>query len=268
MSGASLEKVKDRIRKLLNLASNDAAADGEIDNALRFAQKLMADHHLSEDDIGPDGECPEFDASIAEMKRQGVGVGRKVSFWERKLCNFVERFVGGVRVYLDQQLVYSRTHLGFVRLDNAKPMLGQTYYWYGPEEDVQLAAQLFDELRATIIAMARLKWGSVFRGDGASYAEGFVVGLWSKLEASEADTRAIAYSSGVRALAVMNARELIIKSKQTAADKFLEKTIGVKLQSRAVAGKARDGDQSWNDGVVDGKGSDVLAARSKKLGHR
>jgi len=60
----ALDNVKDTIRKLLNLAENDGAADGEIDNALRFARRLMHQHHLSEEDIDrsdPDSKAARED---------------------------------------------------------------------------------------------------------------------------------------------------------------------------------------------------------------
>jgi hypothetical protein len=34
-----IERVKDRIRKLLATAADDAATEGEIDNAVRFARQ-------------------------------------------------------------------------------------------------------------------------------------------------------------------------------------------------------------------------------------
>jgi len=50
----NLDQIKERIRKLLNLANDDAAMGGEVRNAIAFAERLMATHHLSEADL-PNG---------------------------------------------------------------------------------------------------------------------------------------------------------------------------------------------------------------------
>jgi hypothetical protein len=44
-----IERVKGRIRKLLATAADDAATEGEIDNAVRFARQMLAAHHLIND---------------------------------------------------------------------------------------------------------------------------------------------------------------------------------------------------------------------------
>ncbi len=44
-------KVLDKVRKLLSLANNAGATEGERDNAMRMAHALLAKHNLSEDDL-------------------------------------------------------------------------------------------------------------------------------------------------------------------------------------------------------------------------
>ena len=45
------EKIKEKIRLLLNLANNEAATDGEVQAAMTKVNKLMHDYMLSFDDI-------------------------------------------------------------------------------------------------------------------------------------------------------------------------------------------------------------------------
>ena len=48
--GIKMEKILDKVKKLLALANNSAATDGERDNALRMAHGLLAKHNLSMED--------------------------------------------------------------------------------------------------------------------------------------------------------------------------------------------------------------------------
>ncbi len=45
------EKVLDKVRKLLALANNEAASEGERDNAMRMAHKLLTMHQLEMADV-------------------------------------------------------------------------------------------------------------------------------------------------------------------------------------------------------------------------
>ena len=96
-----LEQAKDTIRKLLNLAADDGAAEGEVDNALRFADRLMRAHHLSEDDIGEDD--PHVDAAREESWEFGEGeawsTGQSFCSWEHQLAHFVNDLIGSTKYY-------------------------------------------------------------------------------------------------------------------------------------------------------------------------
>ena len=81
----TLGSVKDNIRAMLRLAANDAAAQGEIDNALMFAKRLMNKHNLEECDLNED-DTIAFDAETAEWDRQKAEVGgATMSTWESSL---------------------------------------------------------------------------------------------------------------------------------------------------------------------------------------
>jgi hypothetical protein len=51
MSEVSTDKVLDKVRKLMALAKNDGATEGERDNAMRMAIALLAKHNLDEADL-------------------------------------------------------------------------------------------------------------------------------------------------------------------------------------------------------------------------
>ena len=92
----TIDKAKDTIRKLLDLAADDAAAENEIENAIRFARKLMDKHNLSEDDL------PQADERIIDMEKEAcaelfsqTGYAQWAD-WHKELSCVVCRIVPGV----------------------------------------------------------------------------------------------------------------------------------------------------------------------------
>ena len=93
------DEIKARIRALLNTASNDASTEGEIDNAMRFAQRLMHRHHLTEDECLDDGNIHEKAADQDWEMDTGRAAVNSSMFraWELALGLWVAKFVGGVK---------------------------------------------------------------------------------------------------------------------------------------------------------------------------
>lgn len=180
---STTDPIKQRIRLLLNLAENDGATEGEIDNALRFARRLMDAHHLSEDDIPGNVHDAAAEAECKEMARDhAYGNGTSLASWEKSLASFTSAFVGGVGVYIGGPKEY-RDSKGMLKFDErGRAVTRGTVIFYGLADEVQLATALFDDLRGTIAAMARLKFGGALRGDGRSYGDGFVSGLYERVK--------------------------------------------------------------------------------------
>lgn len=208
------DTIKERIRKLLNLADG-STHDGEIDNALRFAQRLMDAHQLTRAQILDD---PDGADSLAneQMAREAAYTGSaKVSHWEGTLVMAVCQVVGSVQVYADRHH-NGRTADGlFIGHDRPRAAM----QFFGMAEDVSLAVALFTDTRQTITAMARLKFGGVYRGEGRSYCEGFTRALYRKTEetATErtAQCSAIIETTSGKALAWLNTEHDIKLSKSS-----------------------------------------------------
>ncbi len=264
---ADMQKVKDRIRQLLNVAANDAATDGEIDNALRIAQGEMARHHLSETDLVTEPAEQWADIDSAEKGEARAIVGSKKYYWECLLAQFCQQFVGGVKIYASNSTDNIDRIAGsrIVRWDdNGEIRKGKAFVFYGVAEDAELAKDLFDELRATIITMARLTWGGAFKGDGGTYCEGFVAGLNTKLKKAEARQRLESQGNSTGMILVERRADLI-KRKQQAAELYLREK-GVKLGSGGRMGGSNGSEQAYNEGKADGQASDVGVNRTKKIG--
>lgn len=88
----------DRIRKLLNLADNAGAADGEADNARRIAATMMEAEGITEADIaGAVGDGPPPWETVVNEFVQGRRPGQKLMSWQWTIYYAIGRLTG---VYL------------------------------------------------------------------------------------------------------------------------------------------------------------------------
>jgi len=256
-----IEKVKDTVRKLLNLANNGAAAEGEIANAMRFAAKLMEQHQLTEEEV----KLNKVDEKILDLENQtfaelkGWFGGYKFCEWESNAASFACAFVGGVKWYYREDVV-ERDENGIAKCwpawygHKVKTKVQVTFY--GIEEDVAIAFAVYNEILMTVAAMAKLKYGGVYRGPGRNYCEGFVSGIWSKWYSDQDNQRKIAHqqTSNCTALAVIDSRKLIVQRKEELAIQWLSEKRGLKLgKGRARSSSGSYNREAHNEGYTDGK---------------
>jgi hypothetical protein len=245
----NIEQVKDKIRKLMNVAKNDAASEGEIENAIRAAQALLMKHQLSEDEIGEAGRRHKMQQDKAFTR------GRHVSTWECGLASFVRDFVGAVSVYKESNIPYK-----IFCEEGRSIQLKGAFTFYGPEEDVALAIELFSDLQLLIATMARRKYQGLFKGKGRMYAEGFTGGLNSQLQRSRAQLKRDKSST---ALVVQSEkRNQVIRREAT---EWLNREQGVSLTTSSRRGNYNSA-TIYQDGFQDGKNTEVSKDRQKKLG--
>ena len=267
MSTTTIDGVKSRIRKLLNLAADDAAAQGEIENAVAAAQKLMDAHHIAETDLAEkEAGTTEIAETTDGYKRRtayGGGDGRSVK-WEGWLANAVTRAVGGIGCYLGGARAQRSTTTGFAK---GTKRVG-TYVFYGAGEEVDLGAELFAQLQLTIASMAVGLYGNCYRGVGRSYAEGFVAGISAKLREAENIRKRSELTSSCTALATTGGTTLtqIVARKKELAESWLSKSEGIKLGKGSNGrGGAHDGD-AYGRGKADGRRADLSVSRRPRLG--
>lgn len=233
------DAIKDRIRKLLNLAENDAATEGEIENAMRFAQRLMAEHCLTEADVQKVGEqSAEQVAQARTYGKHAVPMGSsRTSQWEwDAACAVCGVFQGQVQVYRThtQPVV---TPAGLPKFDDdGNPIERRHWVFYGPDAESVLAGELFLSVALAIQTMARLRYGSVWKGAGRSYAEGFAEALMLKVASENRDASAraslpSATGPGTGSALVLRSKE-ITKAIRHEAKNYLQREHGVKLSNR------------------------------------
>lgn len=266
----SLEKVKQNIRDLLNLANNDAAAEGEIANAVKFADRLMAEHDLSEADLFMAEDILENITPEAMVhERVDTGCEKRVH-WHDTLA----RFIGSLtrtHHYIDNCLHVVSSPAGIVkRKTNGTSECSKGVGFVGLPEDVAIAADLYIEMKATITAMAKLKWAGVYRGAGREYAEGFVDGLFDKLRASRYDEEKKAVtlndSGNGTALVLSQKRNEIVLRKQDAAKEYGQSKLGLRRRASGTGYGEHHGNARKN-GTEDGRKHDASVSRPKRIGH-
>jgi hypothetical protein len=266
----SAEDIKAKIRGLLNIAKDDAASENEIETALKIAQKMMERHHLSEYDLTEDPLAQMEQAANAPKTKEAAELGSKIYTWEVILAEAVARhIVKGVGWYSQKT---NQTPSGLIRRnEHGKPIQFGQIMFYGVAEDVEIARRIFTEIRTAIIALARLRYGSVFRGDGAAYAEGFATGLKKKSIQQDTDEREEAQkrlttTSDNRGLILLSRRTDLIRRKEDSAKKWLASPAGggIRLATQSRGGSSGD-DSARQQGMKDGAGYGVSATRSKKL---
>lgn len=238
----SVDRIKDRIRKLLSVASNDAAASGEIENAMRFAQALMAQHHIDEEDVhaaaGAEDRPREYDRGGSFTE------GVRLTTWESNLTDIVGDLCG-VKCYIESQSVKKKDGRIVFGSDGLS-LKATKIVWYGEVGDVREAGEIYNEWQTTIAATARLKFGGALQGDGLYYCLGFV--------RSMRDANRPTADQAPEAKAIMLRGQSIVLARKNAASDWL-KTQGVKLTSRGGGGGCGTGDGSaYGEGRKDGTG--------------
>lgn len=240
---ADLDKVKDRIRKLLNVAENDAASQGEIDNAVRAARNMMHAYNLEEDDCTLAGETPT-QMGTATAATNGV----KVVLWQSKLASVVCDLIGGVSCYQNSG--------GSNRVVAGRHKRFGGFTFYGREDLAQLAAETYEELCTTVATMGKLKHGGWARQEGAVYCQGFVQGLYDQIV--EADRLAQQTETGTSLVVRSNA---LIAQQRTEARRWLSTERGVRLHRTSKSGGSGSA-STFDQGRQDGRSTNLHAAKA------
>lgn len=264
MNSDSADRIKRRIRGLLNLAQGDGAAEGEISNAMRMAADLMAEHHISQADIEAEAAaaqaCGAKPVDIKMGQADGACGTMKLSTWESVLSDAIESLVGSVKCYRTHTNVKTGSVFGATERRSV-------LRFYGPAEDAQLAAGLFDEWQQVIAAMAIGRYRGCWKGDGAMYAYGFAKTLRARAEEAAKARTAISTAS-TRAIVQVGSGTLadVLRHKQQLASNWLRDDQKVKLCSGGSrSGYSAGSSNAYAQGRTDGSRADFSVNRRHKL---
>lgn len=162
-----LNKVKEKLVKLLNLSENGAASEGEINNALNAAAQIMAKHNLTRDDIDLDSLEPV--KRVVMSRTMVTCLNSNSTTWEGMLARFCADFASNVGYYKST---------GNYGINKNKKVT--CYFFYGSQDETEIALDLFKELQNAISIMAVTRYESFYSLQGGAYCEGFVSALDDK----------------------------------------------------------------------------------------
>lgn len=162
MNDQANKDIIDRITKLMRLASDGRASEGEIQNALSFARRLMDKHNIAEQSILLDESDDVVASHIEEVEVFSRTMPSLGTFY-----HYLAFAVGT----LCECRVYQRRAYGDVK---GYRKLQTKIIMYGQPHDVALAKALYAELVTTMHAMARLATGQSWsHRSSRSYMVGF-----------------------------------------------------------------------------------------------
>jgi len=225
----SLDSTKDRIAKLLAVVASETAPQGEKDNAMMAAQILMDKHNLAADD------CLHADKQFDDVFTKTTG--KRVARWELYLTEFIKE-VFGVSCYTARNSVH----------------------YYGRREPIEMASAMYDEMRHTIASRAKRQYGGWMKGDGGTYAEGFVTGLILSYRETK---RLRCQTEAGNALVVQS--DALVKKNALEAKDWLLANSDVKLSTYSASSGPRGSDDAFSRGVADGKKTNLSSYGGSQL---
>lgn len=257
-----------KVQRLLAIGGDSGASEAEVQNAMAHARRLIESHNLSEADLATDPADDRRRVDTADFDRCASFVGSRFYAWEQSLGGYVSDLVG-CDAYADDSIRLARRFGRVLADSDGNTYSGKSLVFFGVAEDAALAATLFDDLRLLIATMARTRWGSVYRGDGAVYCQGFVLGLLDKLHRErrrlDCTARDDAGAGSSNALVLLERRNDLAKYKRQRSMDWLSERHGIELRDARRPAGARGSHEAWNEGLRDGRATDVEAQRLRKL---
>lgn len=227
------EDIKNRVRKLLRLAEDDAATEGEIDNALRMARRLMIKHQFDQKDVAAD----DADRFAGFHNVRTYTIGRGLTLWEHNLAFVFVDLIGTVRC------LYGKGMIDII----------------GPRDDADLVGDLFRDFADNISHQARLKWGGAVRGDGRCYCEGFVQAMCESLQRIQAAER-IQVEAHTPTGAFVERALVVMADKRDEVDEFLD-SLGFHRRRHQMKGQRKVWNRgAYDDGQAEGEQVDLKAS--------
>lgn len=264
----NIDGIKDTVRKLMSLATDNKAGEAEIETALRMAAKLMDRHHLTNDDIGSREEADADAADLTMGRVAATTQTTRFSTWESTLGGAILDLIGCINWYISHETAPVRVN-GVAVIEGDEVKRGKRIYFYGPAKESAEAAELFEEWSRVIATMGVARWGGCFRGDGAMYCNGFadaVARIARKINRERQLTaaRPLPQLAGETSTAITLSGRFDLLKKE--AEVYLEKDHGIKLHTRSASSGYSAGSQdAYNEGKSHGEKSGFARKSGRKM---
>lgn len=236
-SNTTEEKVLDKVRKLMDLATNAAASEGERENALRMAYALLSKHNLDM-------------ADVENRFKEEDRINQETSLLNFPWCRTLILCVG--------KLFFCKVYIGR-RVNSERKM----FHFVGKESNVVTASVMSEYLITSILKEARKLYKQDLSPEARSFCVGAMNSIYDRVEKmqEEATNEAV---SGSTALVVSS----IYKTEMDANAAFLEET-GVHLVKSKSRGSSVSDSNAFNKGKEYGNNvslnTQVSGSKSNKL---
>lgn len=150
------EKIIDKIKKLLAIANDSAASEGERDNALRMAHNFLIKHNLEMKDL-----------QEHEIKENRIF--ERLETFQMKWCKGVAQSIA---------------ELFFCKMFTEGKVNGTKgrYCFVGKESNATTAAVMTEYVISSILKEARKLYGSNLAPESTSFGHGAKVKLWQRVK--------------------------------------------------------------------------------------
>lgn len=148
------DNIIERVKKMLSLANDAAASEGEVENALRLARKLMTQYGI--EDAQLDSRSTDSTNVIRETSATRSGFG----IWEQQAAQVVAS-ICDTRVVHSTDRIHRKKSIGFI----------------GFPTDVAVSLEMYPTVVISVRTLARAKYGTGWTSEHQAYALGFVQGL-------------------------------------------------------------------------------------------
>lgn len=219
----NMGKILERVRKMLRLANDSAATDGERDNAMRMAHATLAKHNLSMADAEARGATAEERRLDKQVETLCWPWMRTVSFGIAKLF-FCEYF-------------FARSRKNYVR-----------HFYIGRESNVATASEMSAYVIASIQreANAHKKRG----GDPLSFCKGAAARIHERCRALRAEAERASQSSAAPGTAIVLAS--VYATEQAANKAYMSSELGIGKLKTSVSRQRRAESGDYYAGVKHG----------------
>lgn len=243
----NIESIRKKITNIIRLSEDNTATEGEIKAAVHAATKLMAKYNITRSDI----DLSDQEDGTKDMKmgdHVAISHGARLTKWETVLTTFVCDFIGYISACWQTSTLLFKHGIAVLDQDG-NHRKGALIYFYGQTDNAAAAVDLFEELRETIASLAKIHHGGWFRGDGASYAEGFVAGMEEARVEALGDLQADDKST--TALILQDQKNQAIIKKR--GEKWFCQKHGCRIRSRSQRGGANGDPAAYEKGQKHGR---------------
>lgn len=213
-----VERVTDRIRKLMALAGDDGATTGEINAALKQARRMMDKYQIAEESIivdEPDARETAFQSmcDVEGWRRSG-----KMELQDLTLATGIAR--------LCDCSTFTRQFWGTNQRKNKTWM--QSVHFYGMQHDVAVCTALYHEIFLVMRTMARARYGPKYGKLHRSYMTGFANGVWRQV----CDLKSTPSTDDAGTTAIVVCKDALLRRYDA---EHLQLAVGAKRKVRASA---------------------------------